>query len=58
MEQIQLVHGFHKETVTAIIMCYKNTKAMVCSPDGDINFFNIVAEVLQEDTLTLFIFII
>ena len=26
-------------------------KAMVCSPDGDIDFVDIVSRVLQEDTL-------
>ena len=46
-----------KETVTAIIMPYKNTKAMVCSPIGNIDFFDIIAGVLQEDTLTPFLFI-
>ena len=33
-------------TFTPIIMLYQNTKAMVHSPDGDTNFFNIVAGVL------------
>ena len=50
IEQIHLAYGFPKETVTAIIMLYKNMKAMIRSPDGDINFLNIVA-VLQADTL-------
>ena len=35
MEQILLAYGLPKETVAAIMMCYKNTKVMVCSPDGD-----------------------
>ena len=33
-------------------------KVKVCSPDGDTDFFNIVAGVLQEDTLALYLFII
>ena len=37
---------------------YKNTKVKVCSPDGDIDFFNIVACVLQRDTLVPNMFII
>ena len=41
-------------------MHYENTKAMVCSPDenGDIDFFDIGAGVLQEDTLAPYLFII
>ena len=35
IEQILLAYGLPKETVTALIMLYKNTKAMVCSPDED-----------------------
>ena len=39
MEQIQLAYGLPKETVAAIMMLYKDTKAMVRSPDGDTDFF-------------------
>ena len=46
-------NGFPKEIITAIMMFYKNTKVMVCSPNGGINFFDIVAGVLQGDTLAL-----
>ena len=35
----------------------KNTKAMVRSPDGDTDFFEIVAAVLQGYKLTLYMFI-
>ena len=42
----------------AIVMLYKNTKVKVCSPDGDTDYFNIVADVLQEDTLAPYLFII
>ena len=58
MEQILLSYGLPKETVAAIMMVYKNTKVKVCSPDGDIGYFNIVASVLQGDTLALYLFII
>ena len=34
------------------MMLYKNTKAMVRSPDGDTDSFNIVNEVFQKDKLT------
>ena len=39
-------------------MLYKDTKAMVCSPDGDTDFFDIVAGVLQGDILVTYLFII
>ena len=39
-------------------MLYKDTKAMVRSPDGDTDFFDIAAAVLQGDTLAPYIFII
>ena len=40
------------------MMLYKNTKAIVCSPNGDTDFFDIVAGVLQGDTLAPYLFII
>ena len=43
------------------MMLYKNTKAMVRtvrSPDGDTEFFNVLAGVLQGDTLAPFLFIL
>ena len=40
------------------MMLYKNMKTMVGSPDGGTNFFNIVARVLQWDTLEPYLFII
>ena len=42
----------------AITILYKNTKVKVCSPDGDTEYFNIVARVLQGDTLAPYLFII
>ena len=50
MEQILLVYGRPKETVTAIMMLYSNTKVKVRSLYGDTDFFDIVAGVLQGDT--------
>ena len=58
MEQILLANGLLKETITAIMTLYKNTKVKVRSLDGDTDYFNIVAGVLQEDTLALYLFII
>ena len=40
------------------MMLYKHTKVKVRSPDGDTNYFDIVAGVLQGDTLTPCLFII
>ena len=58
MEQILLTYSLPKETVEAIMMLYKNTKVKVRSPDGDTDYFGIVAGVLQGDTLTPYWFII
>ena len=46
MEQILLAYGLLKETVTAIMMLHKNTKAIVHARDGDTEFFGIVTGVL------------
>ena len=40
------------------MMLYKNTKVKVRSPEGDRDFFDIVAGVLLGDTLTLYLFVI
>ena len=37
---------------------YRNTKVKVRSPDGDTDYFDIVAGVLQGDTLAPYLFII
>lgn len=58
MEKILLAYGIPKETVAAIMILYKNTKALVRSPDGDTEFFEILAGVLQGDTLAPFLFVI
>ena len=58
MEQILLAYGIPKETVAAITILYWNTKVKVRSPDGDTEYFDIVAGVLQGDTLAPYLFII
>ena len=58
MEQILLAYGLPKETVAAITILYRNTKVKVRSPDGDTEYFDIVARVLQGDTLAPYLFII
>ena len=40
------------------MMLYHNTQSMVRSPDGDTSFFDIVAGVLQGDTLAPYLFVI
>ena len=51
MEQILLAYGLPKETIAAITILYRNTKVKARSPEGDTEYFNIVAGVLQGDTL-------
>ena len=58
MEQILLAYGLPRETVAAIMMLNKNTKVKVRSSDEDPDFFDIVAGVLQGDTLAPYVFII
>ena len=58
MVQILLPYGLPKETVTTIMILYRNTKVKVRSPDGDTDYFDIVAGVLQGDTLAPYLFII
>ena len=58
MEQILLAYGLPKESVAAITIHYRNTKVKVRSPDGDTEYFDIVAGVLQGDTLAPYLFII
>ena len=58
MELILWAYGLLEETLTAIMMLHKNTKAMVCKPDRDTDSFNIVAGILQVDTLAPYMFII
>ena len=53
MEQI-----LWKETVAAITILSRSTKVKVRSPDGDTEYFDIVAGVLQGDTLAPYLFII
>ena len=58
MEQILLTYSLPKDTIAAIMMLCKNTKVKVCSPDGDTDYFNIVACVLQGNALAPYLFVI
>ena len=51
MERILRAYCLPKETVAAIKILYRNTKVKVRSPDGNTEYFAIVAGVLQGDTL-------
>ena len=56
MEQMLLTYGLLKETVAVKMMLYKNTKVKVRLPDGDTDYFNIVADVVEGDTLVPYLF--
>ena len=58
MEQILQAYGLPKETIAAITILYRNTEGKVRSPDGHTEYFDIVAGVLQGDTLAPYHFII
>ena len=58
IEQILSAYGLSKETAPAIMMFYRNTKVKVRSPDGNTEYFDIVAGVLHGDTLAPYLFII
>jgi hypothetical protein len=58
MREILIAYGIPEETVAAIMLLYQNTRSMVRSPDGDTDFFDIIAGVLQGDTLAPYLFII
>ena len=51
---------FHipEDLVTAVSKLYENTQARVLSPDGETDLFNIVAGVIQGDTLAPYLFAI
>ena len=57
MDQMLLEYCIPNET-KAIMVMYKNTQAFVRSPDGDTEFFDIIAGVLQGDALATYLFII
>ena len=48
---------FPEKNTTTIITFNKSTKVIDCSLDGNTDFFDIVAGILQGDTLTPLLFI-
>ena len=51
MMKILSAYGIPDELVKAISLLYENTRAKILSPDGDAEFFNTLAGVLQGDAL-------
>ena len=58
MEQFLVAYDLPKETVPAIMMLNRNMKLKVRSPNVVTDYFDIVAGVLQGDTLAPYLFII
>ena len=58
MVKILLAYRLPKETIAAIMMLCRNTKVKVHFRDGDTNYTNVVAGVLQGDTSAPYLSII
>ena len=58
MLEILRAYDVPEKLVQAIGLMYQNTKARVKTPDGDSEFFDILAGVLQGDTLAPYLFAI
>ena len=58
MMKILKAYDVPPNLLQAIILMYENTKARIISPDGETDFFAILAGVLQGDTLAPYLFII
>ena len=56
--EILSVYGVPKKIVDAISILYKDTVAQVITADGETDFLEIAAGVLQGDTLALHLFIV
>ena len=52
MMKILQAYDIPPNLISAITRMYENTRAKVISPDGETDFFEIKAGVLQGDTLT------
>ena len=58
MGRILLAIGLPKETVAVVMMVYRNTKVKARFPGGGTDYLDIVAGVLQGNTLAPYLFII
>ena len=56
--EIFKAYGIPSKIVDALNILYEDSVAQVLTPDGDTDFFQILAGVLQGDTLAPFLFII
>ena len=57
MFQIFSAYGIPKVIIDAIKLIYENSCAQIITPDGETQFFDIVAGIFQGDTLAPFLFI-
>ena len=55
MLQILRAYDIREKLIDAICLLYQGTKASVITPDGETDFFEIQAGVLQGDTLSPYI---
>ena len=58
MMKILKAYGIPGQLIEAIAKLYMDTRARILSPDGETEFFKILAGVLQGDTLAPYLFII
>ena len=58
MFRILSAYDIPKRLLDAIMLIYKDLKAKVVSPDGDTEYFDILAGVMQGDTLAPYLFVI
>ena len=58
MMKILRAYGIPEQLVNAISTLYEETRAKVLSPDGETDYFEILAGVLQGDTLAPYLFAI
>ena len=58
MLQILKAYGIPNQLVEGIARMYEDTKAKVVSPDGETELFDILAGVLQGDTLAPYLFVV
>ena len=58
MFEILGLYGIPTEIIDAIKVLYSNTRSSVLTPDGETDQFDILAGILQGDTLAPFLFII
>ena len=58
MMKILKAYGIPEKLVDAIKLLYEDTKAKVLSPDGETELFDVLAGVLQGDTLAPYLFVI